>query len=205
MSRGYDWLAPVYDRLAVMVVGKQIQEAQVKWLSYLKDRKKLLILGGGTGWILPHIFPINPNLLIHYVDASAKMIEKARANSGNSSLIKFITGTEADVPDQDYDAVLTCFYLDLFQEPQLSIIIGTLKTRMSPHALWLVTDFETHTTWQRVKVRFMYWFFRVISALKTKALPQWYNAMVKADFVCLENRYTQDRFIRSVVFLVKTK
>jgi ubiquinone/menaquinone biosynthesis C-methylase UbiE len=81
MTSGYDKLAPVYDWLAVFFVGKQIQQAQLKWLSYLSDRKKLLILGGGTGWMLPAVFQINPNLVIHYVDASAKMIAQAQANA----------------------------------------------------------------------------------------------------------------------------
>lgn len=205
MSKGYDWLAPWYDWLAVMAVGKQIQKAQLKWLPFLKDRKKLLILGGGTGWVLPYIFQINPNLVIHYIDASSKMIAKARMNADNSSLIQFIAGTETDVPDQDYDALLTCFYLDLFTEPELKTLIDRLKSRMNQHGIWLATDFETHTLWQRLKVRLMYLFFYVITGLKTKALPAWHKAMVNAGCVSLENHYTRSGLIRSVVFLVKNK
>lgn len=203
MTHGYDRLAPVYDCLAVTFVGKQIQQAQLKWLPCLKDRKKLLILGGGTGWILPFIFEINPTLVIHYVDASAKMISKARKNAAGS-LIQFIKGTETDVPDKDYDAVLTHFYLDLFSDAQLSSVITSLKMSMSNNALWLVTDFETHTSLQRAKVSLMYWFFRMATGLKTTTLPRWYNAMVQAGCIALKNYSVQSRFIRSVLFQVKT-
>jgi tRNA (cmo5U34)-methyltransferase len=202
MTSGYDRLAPVYDRLAVFFVGKQLQQAQLKWLSYLNDRKKLLILGGGTGWMLPAVFQINPNLVIHYVDASAKMIAQAQANA-QSPLIQFIKGTEADIPDKDYDAVLTHFYLDLFLDDQLRNLIANLKMRLNNNALWLVTDFETHTVLQRVKVGLMYLFFRMMTGLKTQTLPKWYNTLTNAGCIALKSYCTQHKFIRSVVFRVK--
>lgn len=202
MTSGYDRLAPVYDRLAVIFVGKQIQQAQLKWLPYLKDRKKLLILGGGTGWMLPFIFQINPNLIIHYVDASAKMIAKAEQNA-KGVLIQFIKGTEADIPDRDYDAVLTHFYLDLFSDAQLPNLIAGLKMHVCDNALWLVTDFETHTMLQRVKVGLMYLFFRMTTGLKTQALPKWFNTLTNSGCITLKSYCTQQKFIRSVVFRVK--
>lgn len=202
MTSGYDKLAPVYDWLAVFFVGKQIQQAQLKWLSYLSDRKKLLILGGGTGWMLPAVFQINPNLVIHYVDASAKMIAQAQANA-QGSLIQFIQGTETDIPDKDYDAVLTHFYLDLFSDDQLPDLIAKIKMKLANNALWLVTDFETHTTLQRVKIRLMYLFFRMMTGLKTQALPKWYNTLTNASCITLKSYSTHRKFIRSVVFLVK--
>lgn len=202
MTSGYDRLAHVYDYLAVTFVGKQIQRAQLKWLPYLKDRKKLLILGGGTGWILPFIFQINPNLIIHYVDASTKMIAKAEQNA-KGLLVQFIKGTEADIPDKDYDAVLTHFYLDLFSDAQLPNLIAKLKMRLNNNALWLVTDFEVRTMLQRVKVRMMYLFFRMMTGLKTQALPLWYSAMINATCIALKSYSTHHKFIRSVVFQVK--
>jgi tRNA (cmo5U34)-methyltransferase len=203
MTSGYDKLAPVYDRLAVFFVGKQIQQAQLKWLSYLSDRKKLLILGGGTGWMLPAVFQINPNLVIHYVDASAKMIAQAKAKA-QSPLIQFTKGTETDIPDRDYDAVLTHFYLDLFSDDQLPNLIAKLKMRLTNNALWLVTDFETHTMHCNV-LRFglMYLFFRMMTGLKTQALPKWYNTLTNAGCIALKSYCTQHKFIRSVVFRVK--
>jgi hypothetical protein len=69
----------------------------------------------------------------------------------NSSLIQFIQGTETDIPDKDYDAVLTHFYLDLFSDDQLPDLIAKIKMKLANNALWLVTDFETHTTLQRLR------------------------------------------------------
>lgn len=204
MTSGYDRLAPVYDCLAVTFVGKQIQQAQLKWLSYLSDRKKLLILGGGTGWILPFIFQINPTLVIHYVDASARMIAKAEQNA-KGLLIQFINGTEANIPDQDYDAVLTHFYLDLFSDNQLPNLIDKIKMHACDNALWLVTDFEAHTRMQQVKIRIMYFFSWLITRLKTQALPGWYNTMVQAGCIALKSYSVQNQFIHSVMFQVKAK
>ncbi|MBN8576566.1 MAG: class I SAM-dependent methyltransferase [Cytophagales bacterium] len=79
---GYNRLAPFYDRLATVFVGKQLQQAQLALLPYLQQKRKLLILGGGTGWILSHIFKINPTLEIDYVDSAAQMIARARQRAG---------------------------------------------------------------------------------------------------------------------------
>lgn len=108
------------------------------------------------------------------------------------------------MPDKDYDTVLTNFYLDLFSDAQLMDLIAQVKMHVSSNALWLVTDFETHSMLQHVKVRLMYLFFRMMTGLKTQALPGWYKAMEQAGCVVLKNYYTQRKFIRSAVFRVKT-
>jgi len=202
--KGYDILAPYYDRLAVLFVGKHIQHAQLKMLSHLSASKKLLILGGGTGWILPHLFRVNPKLEIHWIDTSEKMIARARTCAGNYPLIKFINGNETNVPDRDYDAVLTHFYVDLFTDEQLGKLIGEIKTRLTSNANWLVTDFEVHTTLQQIKVSLMYWFFRLVTGLKTRALPLWYKVFVERGFNVLETHSTKRGFIKSVAFHVIT-
>lgn len=202
--KGYDWLAPYYDKLASLFVGEQIQQAQLKMLSHLSARKKLLILGGGTGWILPHLFRVNPNLEIHYVDISEKMIARARVCAGNNSLIEFIHGNETCVPDRDYDSVLTHFYVDLFTDEQLINLIREIKLRLIGSACWLVTDFEAHTRPQKIKIRVMYLFFRRLTGLKTKALPKWYQAFVQTGLSVIESQHTNDKFIRSVAFHVNT-
>lgn len=204
-GRGYNWLASFYDKLALLVVGKQIQQMQLTMLGHLHNRKKLLILGGGTGWILPHIFRVNPSLVIHYVDASEKMIDKARKNAHGNKRVQFIHGTEAAIPEYDYDAVLTHFYLDLFTETQLIELIDQLKKCLVKDACWLVSDFEIQSRVHWIKVKVMYLFFRIVTGLRTSAIPAWHRAFTQAGCIALENEYSKDRFIRSIAFRVNMK
>ncbi|MBX2895128.1 MAG: class I SAM-dependent methyltransferase [Cyclobacteriaceae bacterium] len=199
---GYNWLAPFYDALARVVVGKQIQQMQLKLLRHLHNRKKLLIIGGGTGWILPYIFRVNPTLIIHYVDASEKMLIQAQRNAAENKLIQFIKGTEAAIPAYNYDAVLTHFYLDLFPETQLTRLIVQLKLHLVKDALWLVSDFENQTWVHRLQTRAMYLFFRMVTNLRTNALPAWHRVLIQAGCVALQSAYSTNRFIRSVAFHV---
>ncbi|MBX2900911.1 MAG: class I SAM-dependent methyltransferase [Cyclobacteriaceae bacterium] len=202
---GYNRLAPFYDRLATVFVGKQLQQAQLALLPYLQQKRKLLILGGGTGWILSHIFKINPTLEIDYVDSAAQMIARARQRAGSNQRIRFIEGTEAAVPDKDYDAVITNFYLDLFTAQDLMVLIGLLRASVANGATWLVTDFEEHTGGQRMKVKLMYYFFWMATGLKTRALPPWYQILINAGLLPVESKSTRSRFIRTVAFQFKIK
>lgn len=202
-SNGYNWLAPCYDQLARVFVGSQIHQMQLKLLHHLQGRKKLLILGGGTGWILPHIFQVNPGLVIHYVDISERMISRARRKAGANKQVHFFVGTETAIPAQDYDAVLTHFYLDLFTNTRLAKVITTIKQHLAGDARWLVSDFETQTYWQRLKIKTMYLFFRIVTGLPTSSLPGWFLLLTEAGCIALENQHTQDKFIRSVVFQVR--
>ena len=202
---GYNRLAPMYDSLAILFVGKQIQQAQLKLLHHLKDCRKALILGGGTGWILPYIFQINPTLQIDYVDNAACMIDRARAYAGSYKTIRFILGTEAAVPDRDYDAVVTNFFVDLFSDQQLTVLIEIIRTRLTTDAYWLVTDFEAHTSGQRLKVNLMYKFFRIVTGLTTGMLPMWFQTFTRAGFILIADSYMARGFIRAVAFRVKIK
>jgi tRNA (cmo5U34)-methyltransferase len=56
VARGFDRLAPFYDSLARLIIGKGIKQSQLHFLNHLRDKTKLLVLGGGTGWILPRSF-----------------------------------------------------------------------------------------------------------------------------------------------------
>lgn len=179
MSRsatGYDLLAPAYDRLAVFFVGKKIREAQVHFLTHLKDKRKLLILGGGTGWILEEVQKVNRDIQIEYIDQSPRMVELAKSRKGDLN-IQFKIGTEADISDTDYDCVITNFYLDLFTDTQLTSISKKIKSCLKTGAIWLATDFYVHNLRQRLAVRGMYFFFSIVTGLTTTRLPDWQQVL----------------------------
>jgi tRNA (cmo5U34)-methyltransferase len=200
LARGFDRLAPIYDSLAGLVIGDGIRTSQLYFLNHLTQKQNLLILGGGTGWILPFIFEINPMLHIDYIELSPKMLDKAKMNAQENQKIKFIEGTECSIPIGKYDCVITNFYLDLFSDEDLCTVIDQIKESLQPDTSWLVTDFISEKRWQRVMLWVMYRFFSITTGLKTSSLPEWKSSLERAGGKLVETKKSSRGFIESTVF-----
>jgi tRNA (cmo5U34)-methyltransferase len=201
LAMGFDKLAPWYDWLARLVIGKGIHQSQIHFLSHLATRSKLLILGGGTGWILPSIFEVNPTLKIDYIDISPNMIAMAKERGKNSN-VRFIIGTESNIPDVEYDSVITNFYFDLFETEELRQVIARIKKSVQPGACWIATDFIREQAWHHSALRFMYYFFRLTTGLKTQKLPLWEQELCNVGTIQFERKFGHG-FIKSIICRVQ--
>lgn len=200
LATGFNRLAPIYDALARVVIGKGIRTSQLHFLNHLRERRKLLILGGGTGWILPYIIKSNPTIQIDYVDISHRMIEQARSNVSADFQVRFIVGTEENISDKDYDCVITNFYLDLFDDLSLGHVVFRIKNSILPNAIWVATDFVNERPWHKILLAIMYSFFCVTTGLSTQKLPLWEKELSNAGGTQLEMAKYSRGFIKSVVF-----
>lgn len=199
VAAGFDRLAPVYDVLARIVIGSGIRKSQLHFLNHLTTKNKLLILGGGTGWILPFILETNPTLQIDYIDMSSKMIERARKKVREDSQVRFIVGTEENIPEIDYDCVITNFYLDLFNDTKLQSVIFRIKKSLGSGANWIATDFVNEKMWHVGVLTIMYRFFQLTTGLKTLNLPLWEQGLRIAGGTQLETKKYSMGFIKSTV------
>lgn len=202
LARGFDRLAPFYDSLARLFIGEGIKQSQRQFLPNLHNKKKLLILGGGTGWILPHLFEINSSLEVHYIDVSENMIARAKREISSANSIQFIVGTIDSCKEYGFDCVITNFFLDLFKDAELDPVIFRIKQRLLPEALWLVTDFVNQTRWHAWMLKVMYIFFRISTGLKTTCLPAWNSALIRAGAIKEDEKYFNRGFIQAVIFKV---
>jgi ubiquinone/menaquinone biosynthesis C-methylase UbiE len=84
----FDRIAPVYDRLADIVFGTAILDAQRTHLHALNDAREILILGGGTGRLLRDLLGQNAKSRVTYVEASQRMIELALKGRAGWNLTK---------------------------------------------------------------------------------------------------------------------
>lgn len=182
----FDLISRVYDTLARVVFGSVIRDCQFYHLSHLRDAHRILILGGGTGWFLEAVLNTNLTARISYVEASREMLRKSkdRCTEIDGGRVEYIHGTQDDVVGQSFDAVIANFYLDLFSEPTLQMVIAILHRVMSPAAILLVSDFnQPKTVRQRVLLRVMYSFFRVVSNIEAGALSDWRGMLVRNGFI----------------------
>src|SRR4051812_29791885 len=92
MANNYDNIAPYYDHLNKLVLGKATIDAQNCLVPFIRENSRLLIVGGGTGKILEEIAKQKANLQIVYVDSSGKMIAIAKKRRVGSNNVTFVQG-----------------------------------------------------------------------------------------------------------------
>jgi ubiquinone/menaquinone biosynthesis C-methylase UbiE len=198
----FDRIAPVYDGLSSIIFGKSIRKAQTQFLNYIRPGGKVLILGGGTGWILTELTVVNPTCKVWHIEASAKMLELSRRRHlVNAENVISIHGTEDSIPDDViYDAVITNFYLDLYTTDACRTLISRIATLIDKNGLWFVSDFQRTTWWQSAMLSVMYYFFKIVANLRPQSLPQWRELLIERGFMEVRFRNFYANFIRSSLF-----
>ena len=198
---GFDSIASIYDPLARLFFGNSITESQATFLSEIPVGK-VLILGGGSGWIATEVLSAQPLCSVWYIDASKKMIDMARGKGLDPERIHFIHGTEDDIPPGvKFDAVVTAFYMDLFPQASLELVIAKISSSLSHPVKWFVTDFvHLGKLWQRGLLWIMYTFFRLVAGIEATRLADWNAAMGKAGFTKKRSARFYARFIETARF-----
>jgi len=75
MAANYNNSVWFYDRLAGLVYGKELIKSQVYLLPYIPANAHVLVVGGGTGWILEELARVHPSgLNITYAEIAPAMI-----------------------------------------------------------------------------------------------------------------------------------
>lgn len=186
---GFDWIAPVYDALAFVVFGHRLQQAQAAFLNHIPPDASVLLVGGGTGWLLEQLLLNCHPKRVLYLEASAQMLARASRRMVRHSVlgsVEFRLGDENSLkPDERFDVVLTPFVLDLFTEETLrSQLIPQLLKAMNPRGLWIVTDFvQPRRNWQKLLLWLMIRFFRLTAGMKAKTLANWQRQLADAGLI----------------------
>ncbi len=176
MKQGYDVIAPIYDALAGLFIGKALRRAQVYFLYCIPANTKVLIVGGGTGWLLEEITKIHSQgLAIDYVDVSSKMIALAKQRNKGKNKVTFIHQSILDFTNQHpYDVIITPFLLDNFKEETARKVFTLLNQKLQTNGLWIYTDFQVShpaSYWQKAVLFLMYSFFRIAANIEASGLP----------------------------------
>lgn len=204
MAVNYDTIAGSYDFISRVVFGKALVESQVCLLQYIPENSRVLIVGGGTGWILEALTETHQQLWIDYVESSAKMIARSQKRNCGTHRVNFIhTGAEHYNTQEKYDVILTAFFFDNFQAAKIQEIFTKLDRLCKPRGSWLYVDFvydkRNSPLWQKGLLKCMYFFFRVTSHVETREL-------VNMDF-CFSGSYAKTveashyrGFIKSILY-----
>lgn len=179
---GFDRVAWFYDALAALVFGPALRNTQRAALVGLPtDAAHVLILGGGTGWVLAEVLRRCPAATVLYLEASPRMLRRARARTspGQLARVEFRHGTQAALAQAEtFDAVITFFVLDCIATPDLPAALNRLRAALRPGGRWLLADFRpARRGWRWLLLAAMFWFFRLTTRLRARELPDFAAAL----------------------------
>ncbi len=185
LKDGFGRLAGVYEGLEYLAYGNLLARARAAALAELRCAERVLVLGEGDGRFLVRLLETNPRGLVTVLDSSAGMLARAEARVSATlpaarSRVTFWRGDAltATLTPESYDALVTCFFLDVFPAEMLKQLIPKLERTLKPGGSWFLADFAApHTLkrplprlYSRLMVPLMYTFFRWQTALPARTL-----------------------------------
>jgi len=167
-----------YDALTALVFGPALRRAQRAALAGLPPgAPRVLILGGGTGWVLAEVLRRCPAAQVLYLEASSNMLARTqqrllRAGLPSRGPVELRHGTQADLDaTETFDVVITFFVLDCIPGPELDGALRALRQALRPGGRWLLADFRpARRGWRHVLLVLMYAFFRLTTGLRATEL-----------------------------------
>lgn len=204
MQGNYDPVAPYYDRLSKLVFGNQIRQAQLFLLQAIPPQASILIIGGGTGWILEDITRKQAGgLQITYVEISEKMLRYAKnRHSGTNQVVFIHEAIQEALLKGNYDIVITPFLLDNFSDDTLGKVFHKLNSHLKKEGHWLLADFQRpqKSMAQKLLLNTMYLFFRVFCRIEASKLPDSARLFQKHGYKIISQKSFFKEFIYAVIY-----
>jgi ubiquinone/menaquinone biosynthesis C-methylase UbiE len=177
----FEGLAPHYGWMEKLLAGRKLHRCRAAFLAKIPEPRKALIAGPGHGKFVVDLLRAYPQTRCTCIDSSQGMLEATRAglreNRVDESRVEFIHGDflEWDAPRQEFDLIVTHFFLDCFDPGQLDLVMAKLASAATPAASWLVADFNEPASglakWRaRAIIEMMYVFFRWATNLPASQL-----------------------------------
>jgi ubiquinone/menaquinone biosynthesis C-methylase UbiE len=206
VSNNYDSIARYYDFVHRLFYGQSEINAQSELLDYIRPGDRILIVGGGTGWILEKLSAVYPSGLdITYIESSGKMMELSKKRDYRRNNVSFVQSpVEEWVGDGLYDCILTGLFFDNFTAAHSAQIVQQLTPFLKRDGFWLDSDFYypkgRGKLWQAILLKSMYVSARLICGVEAKRLPDMELIFTTAGYRLEYVSFHYQRFIRSVVY-----
>lgn len=176
-------MASFYDQLARFIYGAALEQAQLSLLPLLPPQGHVLVIGGGSGWLLEQILKTGRQLDILYIDAAPAMLQRAKQRYAHfrqthQCKVTFRLGTEQTLqPQEQFEVIYTPFLLDLFPPRRLQRLMNKLAFALGQNGSWFFADFwplqQPPPFWQKLLIWGMYAFFGTVSGVKARQLPDY--------------------------------
>jgi len=194
----FDSLARAYRWMEYFSFGRMLERCRFHFLMRCSHARHALVLGDGDGRFTARLLASNPTVQVDAVDASPAMLavlrERVRQSCQNADTR--LQTIQADLrrftpTGNDYDLVISHFFLDCLTDGDVTALIERLSPRLSQDAIWLVSEFAVpEKRWRRFGVRMvirsLYFAFFVLTGLRVRHLPNYTKAFDDNGFHLVE-------------------
>lgn len=204
MPVNYDRTVWFYDPLSRFIFGRALINAQLYLLKYISINSSIIIIGGGTGWILEEISAlIASGLTITYVETSEKMIDRSKKRFIANNEVVFINQPIETIKSlSPFDVVITPFLFDNFKDETADKIFYHLHKLLKSDGLWLYSDFQPgNCLWQKLLLKSMLLFFTVLCGLEATKLPEMDQIFERYNYKVLDRQTFYRNFVISKIYL----
>lgn len=174
----YDSIAPYYDTLARLVFGNTQLDAEAYYSRGIPNGSRVLIVGGGTGRLLPLLDALDTSeLAIVYVEQSAKMLAIAQRRTTKHIKVEFVQKSVQEyAANRQFDYIITSFFFDNFSDSTIASLLAHLAKMLKENGKWIQTDFQIPQqfpwSWLAKGLeKCMYTFFQVTSGVQRSHFP----------------------------------
>ncbi len=186
-----DPLARWYRWLEYAGFGRALERRRTAFLAAMTTARQVLVLGDGDGRFLSAFLQTNRHAEVDTVDSSAAMLTLARQRVSDTDTprVRFhhADATRWQPPAVSYDLIVTHFFLDCFTNGELRPLVARLSAFAAPGARWVVSEFHQPdaglAAWHaRAWIAGLYAFFRVVTGLRVRRLPDHAATLATAGF-----------------------
>ena len=188
----FDRVARLYRWGEYLCLGPLLEQTRTFHLPRLAACRQALVLGDGDGRFTARLLRSNRAVRVHAVDTSDAMLRLLRTRAGRAApgagarLLTEQRSALDSTPATGTDLVVTHFFLDCLQQPEVDALVRRLTPHLAPDALWLFSDFRIPggvLAWPaRVYVRALYAVLGLLTGLRTTHLPDHAVALRRVGF-----------------------
>ncbi|WP_162416356.1 class I SAM-dependent methyltransferase [Cyclobacterium roseum] len=199
----YLLLAPFYEFFSITVIGPDFQQSKQAFLDRIQKGDTVLVLGGGTGAILPQILnQIGSTGRILYMEASGSMIKrsKQKVDRHASRQIQWIHSSRfEELPPLKSDVIICQYFLDVLSDERIDQLFKELDSRVHSETKWIFTDFfpKANRKWL---LYFLILVFRLLAGHSRKDLPDYPSFFQKWGWEPVHRIPFQQGFFQAICY-----
>jgi ubiquinone/menaquinone biosynthesis C-methylase UbiE len=190
-------LARVYRWMEYFSFGLYLQQCRILRIAELTACRRALVYGDGDGRFLAELVRSAPAMRIAAVDASSEMLRQAAKRRPLEARLVQADALACEVsafPEAPFDLIVSHFFLDCFDEEELSTLLARVNAAVGEDAVWVVSDFAippqpVARQVGRLVVGGLYLAFGLLTGLRTRRLPDHGRVMRESGWR-LEDRRT---------------
>jgi SAM-dependent methyltransferase len=189
-AANFDRIARPYRWLEYLSFGPMLERCRFHQIPQLASAHRALVLGDGDGRFLARLLAANPHLYADVIDQSPAMLRLLESRAAAIGARARISLHRIDAlnfqPTGIYDLVITHFFLDCLTTEQVQTLASRMRPHLAPNARWIVSEFAIPSGHAALPAKFivaaLYAAFRILTGLRTRALPDYASALALADF-----------------------